>query len=112
MQDCPDTGRSTGAYIIFYQGGPIELGTHVTGPVSQSSAESEYNAACTSGMALAHFRMLIHELLNKDPDIIPNEAPFLVLYSKSYMSLAKNCKYTKHTRHITRRMNLERNREK
>ena len=22
-QDYPDTGRSTGAYIIFYQGGPI-----------------------------------------------------------------------------------------
>ena len=22
-QDCPDTGRSTGAYIIFYQVGPI-----------------------------------------------------------------------------------------
>ena len=22
-QDCPDTGRSTGAYIVFYQGGPI-----------------------------------------------------------------------------------------
>ena len=21
-QDCPDTGKSTGAYIIFYQGGP------------------------------------------------------------------------------------------
>ena len=37
-QDCPDTGRSTGAYIIFYQGGPIDHGTHVPGPVSQSSA--------------------------------------------------------------------------
>ena len=24
-QDCPDTGRSTGAYIIFYQGGPTSL---------------------------------------------------------------------------------------
>ena len=36
-QDCPDTGRSTGAYIIFYQGGPIDHGTHVPGPVSQSS---------------------------------------------------------------------------
>ena len=36
-QDCPDTVRSTGAYIIFYQGGPIEHGTHVPGPVSQSS---------------------------------------------------------------------------
>ena len=37
-QDCPDTGRSTGAYIIFYQGGPIDHGTHFPGPVSQSSA--------------------------------------------------------------------------
>ena len=34
----PDTGRITGAYIIFYQGGTIDHGTHVTGPVSQSSA--------------------------------------------------------------------------
>ena len=58
-QDCPDTGRSIGAYIIFYQGGPIDHGTHVPGPVAQSSAESEYNAACTAGMALSHFRMLI-----------------------------------------------------
>ena len=66
-QDCPDTGRSTGAYIIFYQGGPIEHGTHVTGPVAQSSAVREYNAECTAGMDLSHFRMLIHELLNKDP---------------------------------------------
>ena len=70
-QDCPDTGRSTGAYIIFYQGGPIEHGTHVPGTVPQSSAESEYNAACTAGMALAYFRMLIHELLSIYPDIFP-----------------------------------------
>ena len=59
-QDFPDTGRSTGAYIIFYQGGTIDHGTHVPGPVAQSSVESEYNAACTAGMALTHFRMLIH----------------------------------------------------
>ena len=37
-QDCPDTGRSTGVYIIFYQGGPIDYGTHVPGLVAQSSA--------------------------------------------------------------------------
>ena len=70
-QDCPNTGRGTGAYIIFYQGGPTEHGTYVPGPVDQSSAESEYNAACTAGMSLAHFRVLILELLNKDPYIIP-----------------------------------------
>ena len=34
----PDTGISTGAYIIFDQGGKIDHGTHVLGPVSQSSA--------------------------------------------------------------------------
>ena len=49
-EGCPDTGRITGEYIIFYQGGPIEHGTQVPGPVDQSSAESEYNVACTAGM--------------------------------------------------------------
>ena len=37
-QDFPDTGRITGAYIIFYQGGPVDHGTHVPVPVAQSSA--------------------------------------------------------------------------
>ena len=67
----PDTGISTWEYIIFYQGGPIDHDTHVPGPVSQSISESEYNAACTTGMVLSHFRMLIHEFLNKDPDTVP-----------------------------------------
>ena len=34
----PDNGRSTVSYIIFYQGVTIDHGTHVPGPVSQSSA--------------------------------------------------------------------------
>ena len=34
-KDCPDTGRSILVYIIFYQGGPIDHGTHVPGPVAQ-----------------------------------------------------------------------------
>ena len=37
-KDCPDTGRSTGACIILYQGLPIDHGTHVPRPVAQSSA--------------------------------------------------------------------------
>ena len=105
----PDTGRITEACIIFYLGGLIDHGTHVPGPVAQSIAESEYNAACTAGMALAHFRMLIHELLNKDPDMVPEEGPVIVLDSKSTMCMAKNGKDTKHTRHISRRMHYVRN---
>ena len=57
-------------------------------------------------MALEHFRMLIHELLNKDPDMVPDEAPLIVLDSKSDMCMADNGKYTKNTRHIARRMNF------
>ena len=63
-------------------------------------------------MALSHFRMLIHELLNKDPDIVPEESPLIVLDSKSAMCMAKNGKDTKHTRNIARRINFVRNREK
>ena len=37
-KDFPDTGRSIGAYIIFYQGVPIDHSTHVPGPVARSSA--------------------------------------------------------------------------
>ena len=110
-QDCPDTGRSTGAYIIFYQGGTIDHGTHVPVPVSQSSAESDYNSACIAGMSLAHFRMLIHELLNKDLDIVPEEYPLIFLDSKSAMCMAKNGKDTKHTRNIARRINFVMNGE-
>ena len=69
-KDCPDNVRSKGAYIIFYQDDTIDHSAHVPGPVDQSSAESEYNAACTVVMSLAHFRMLIHEFLNKDLDIV------------------------------------------
>ena len=108
-QDWQDTGRSTGAFIIFYQGGPIDHGTHVPGPVAQSSAEIDHNAACTAGMALAHFRMLVHELLNEDPDMVPREAPLIFFDSKSSMCMAKNGRDTKHTRHIARRMHFVRN---
>ena len=95
FQDCPDTGRSTGAYIILYQGGPIDHGTHVPGPVAQSSAESEYNTECTVGMALENFRMLVHELLNEDLDMVPKESPLIVLDSKLAMYMAKKVRIPK-----------------
>ena len=63
-------------------------------------------------MALSHFRMLIHELLRKDPYIVPEEDPLIVLDSKYAMCMANNSKDTKHTRHIARRTNLVRNGEK
>ena len=66
-----ETSRNTGAYIIFYQGGTIDHGTHVPVPVAQSSAESDYNTACTAELSLNICMVIIHELLIKYPDIVP-----------------------------------------
>ena len=62
-------------------------------------------------MALAHFMMLIHEFLNKDPYIVPEEAPLIILDRKSAVCMANYGKDTKHKRHIWRRMNFVRNGE-
>ena len=86
--------------------------THVTWPVDKSSTESEYNAACTAGMSLAHFRILINEFLKKDPDIVPEEAPLNILDIKYAVCMDKNGKDTKNTRAIYRRVYLMRNGEK
>ena len=48
-------------------------------------------------------------IFNKDPDIVPEEASIIILDSKSAMCMAKNGKYTKHTRHIARRVHFVRN---
>ena len=63
-------------------------------------------------MTLAHFRMLVAELLNEDPDMVPKEALLIVLDRKSAQCMAKNGRDTKHTRHISRRMHFLRNGEK
>ena len=50
--------------------------------------------------------MLIREFLSMDPDVFKEEALLIILYSKSDVSMADNGKETKHTRHITGRVNF------
>ena len=61
---------------------------------------------------MAHFRMLVAELLNEYPDEVPKEAPLIILDSKSAQCMAKNGRDTKHSRHIARRIHFVRNGEK
>ena len=62
-------------------------------------------------MDLARFMMLIYKLLNKDPDIVLEEATLIVLDGKSDMCMSNFVKDTKHTRHIARIMYSVRNGE-
>ena len=63
-------------------------------------------------MALSYFSILFHALLNKDQSIVPEEAPLNILDSKSDVCMSMNGKYTKHNRHISRRVHFLRNGEK
>ena len=47
--------------------------------------------------------MLIREFLNKDPDIVPEEAPIIILDSNSGVCMSNDVKDTKHTMQIKRR---------
>ena len=60
-------------------------------------------------MYLSHFRMLIHELLNKDPYIVTEEAPLIILDRKYSVCMANNDKDTKNNRYIYRKVNFVRN---
>ena len=63
-------------------------------------------------MDLVYFRMLFNEFLNKDPDIVPEEAPLItILENKSDVCMANNGKDKNHTRHISMIINFVRNGE-
>ena len=63
-------------------------------------------------MDLAHFRMLINELLNKDPDIVPDKATIFILDTKSAVCMDNNGEGNKYTRHIAIIVQSVRNSEK
>ena len=63
-------------------------------------------------MDLAHFRVFIHELLNKYPYIVPEESPLTILDSKYDLCMSNNGKYANNTSHISRRVHFVRNGEK
>ena len=56
--------------------------THVPGPFVQYSAESECSSARPEGIPLAQFSMLNNQLFNKDPDVVPQQAPLIILDGK------------------------------
>ena len=50
--------------------------------------------------------------MNKDINIVLEEAPLIILDSKSAMCMSNNGKYNKHTKHISRRVHFVINVEK
>ena len=96
---------------MFDQSGPIDHWIHIPSPVAQSSYEVEYNATWTAAIDIAHFRIIISKLFNNDQDVVPEQEYIIILDIKSAICMANNNKESKHTRHISRRINFIRNGE-
>ena len=118
-QDCPDTGRSTTGFQIFYRGSFIEGNSSMPVPVAMNTAEAEYMGACNCCMALAHANMLIYDLKNLDTENFKIDGhetttpPTVVLVdNKSTVQMSKNYQMSKKNRHISRRYHYVREGEK
>jgi hypothetical protein len=114
-QDCPDTGRSTVGYLIFYQGGVIDANSTVPTPVAMSSSEAEFMGACTGCMAVAHIRMLLYDMeylgTRQWTSAYQNlpQAPIVVMVdNQATVKIAASKKLTRKTRHIERRFHFVR----
>ena len=109
-QDCPDTGRSTTGFLIYYQGGVIEANSSLQVPVAMSSCEAEVMASCSGCMAAAHIHMLLYDMkylgtkdYNSHRLTLPNPPTVIMVDNQAAVQMSLNDKLTKHTRHISRR---------
>ena len=57
-----DTSRSTGGYLVFYQGGVVDHSSNMPVTDAMSSAEAEYNEACLAYMATGNMHMTLNHI--------------------------------------------------
>jgi hypothetical protein len=67
FQDCPDSGRSTGDYLIFMQGAVVDALSTMPQLVAWSTCE-EYCMGALATMGAFYVRLLHNELYGIDPD--------------------------------------------
>jgi Reverse transcriptase (RNA-dependent DNA polymerase) len=104
FQDCPDSGRSTGGYLIFMQGAVVDATSTMPQLVPWSTCEAEYCLASLATMAAFYIRKVYNELHGIDSDrqlTIP-----LGIDSQSAMDTAISYKETQRTRHFSRRFHF------
>jgi hypothetical protein len=101
FQDCPDSGRSTGGYLVFVQGAVVDVTSTMPQLVAWSTCEAEYCMGALAAMASFFIRKVHNELQGIDPDY-PLTIP-IGIDSKSAMDTAVSYKETQRTRHFSRR---------
>jgi hypothetical protein len=113
-QDCPDTGRSTGGYKIFVQGGLVEAHSSMPVPVALSTAESEYMMCCNLSAMVCHLRELFYDFMNLGKSDYDRNGTFgkipsiLLIDNQATVQMSKNYRVTSKNRHVARRWHFVR----
>ena len=105
-QDCPDTSRSTGAYVLYLFGSLIDGASFVPTPIAMSSAESEYNAHAHALTAAIHSKQIYNNLMGYHPDTLLTLHTFID--SSSALAMMNSDQVTRKARHIERRIHFVR----
>jgi hypothetical protein len=104
FQDCPDSGRSTGGFLIFMQGGVVDTTSTMPQLVARSTCQAEYCMGALAVLAAFYTRKVYNELHGIDPDChltIP-----IGTDSQSAIDTAISQKETQRTRHFSRRFHF------
>jgi hypothetical protein len=104
FQDCPDSGRSTGGYLIFIQGAVVDVWSSMPQLVAFSTCEAEYSTASLATMAAFHVKKVYNELHSLHPYY--QLTIVFGLDSKSAIDTANSHKETQRTRHFQRRFHF------
>ena len=105
-QDCPDTSRSTGGYLLYIYGSLADGASFVPNPIAMSSAQAEYNACAFATIMGLHVVQVFNKFHNVHADSPISMALFVD--STSAIAMMKNEKDSKQTRHIQRRVHFVR----
>ena len=92
---CPDSGKSTGGYLVMMNGGPVSWKSKLQTTVALSTTEAEYVAAVEGGKEIKWMRNLLYELGYS----VSGSSP-LMLDNQSAIAVSKNPEHHGRMKHL------------
>jgi hypothetical protein len=101
--DDHDNSRSTGGFLVFYQGGIEDHSSNTPGPVATRSAETDYKKICMACMSTSPVHMTLNRIEDVEDESKEDKSFDIFMDNKSVIDMIITFKYTtnaRHTRHI------------